>query len=126
MPSVADSEHFNCTTCVQTNKGLDTHITQRPNFKKVVCNLALRAILQGAVWGWLQEERYLLDGVSQPHDVRRLPADLRLGRVQEDVEICHVLKLGVVLLTGVHKVLNFCHGEFPSANKQTHIKYFMH
>lgn len=46
----------------------------------------------------------------------RLPADLGLGRVQEDVEICHVLKLGVIFLTGVHKVLNFCHGEFPNGN----------
>lgn len=112
--------------CVQTNVGLDRHITQSSNLKKSVCNSALRATVQGANPVCLPEEGYLLDSVSQPHDVRRLPADLRLGRVQEDVEICHVLKLGVVFLTGVHKVLNFCHGEFPSENKQTQFKSFMH
>lgn len=63
-----------------------------------------------------QEACYLLDSISQPHDVSRLPADLGLGGVQEDVEICHILKLGVIFLTGIHKVLNFCHGEFPNGN----------
>lgn len=69
----------------------------------------------------LQEERYLLDSISQPHYVGGLPADLGLGRVQEDVEICHILKLGVIFLTGIHKVLNFCHGEFPNRNTTSHV-----
>lgn len=70
---------------------------------------------------YLQEERYLLDSISQPHYMGGLPADLRLGRVQEDVEICHILKLGVIFLTGIHKVLNFCHGEFPNEDINNHV-----
>lgn len=50
-----------------------------------------------------------------------LPADLGLGRIQEDVKVRHVLKLGMTFLTGIHKVLNFCHGEFPNGDINNHL-----
>lgn len=54
---------------------------------------------------------YLLHSIPEAHFPGGLSADLGFCRIQIEVEVCHALELGVVFLTGVYKVLDFCHRE---------------
>lgn len=59
----------------------------------------------------LPMESYLLNSIPEAHFPSRLPADLGFCRIQVKMEVCHILELGMVFLTGVYKVLDFCHCE---------------
>ena len=63
-------------------------------------------------------ESYLLNSIPEAHFPSRLPADLGSGGIQTKVQVCHCLELGVLLLAGVYKVLDFCHCEFSESRNR--------